>query len=156
MTVHALTTQPNPDQIRQIKIHLAAALRLAVHDGFEEGMDIPIYYDPMIAKLIVHAANREQAIERMTRAIAEYKISGVQTTLEFCSWAINHEAFKSGNFDTHFVKNHFSPEMLIKEDSEEMEIAAFLAVNLLQEKSFPVSSDQNSGAGSAWKNNRLR
>ena len=99
-----------------------------VDDGFEEGMSIPIYYDPMIAKLIVHAADREQAIARMTRAISEYKITGVQTTLEFCSWAINHDAFKSGNFDTHFVPHYFTPDVLKSSfEKEEKEVAALVA-----------------------------
>jgi propionyl-CoA carboxylase alpha chain len=124
-----------------------------VDDGFEEGMDIPIYYDPMISKLIVHAANREQAIERMTRAIAEYKISGVQTTLEFCSWAINHEAFKSGNFDTHFVKDYFTPEILKKELSvEETEVAAIAAEILFQQDNSSASTNStNEHKTSAWK-----
>ncbi len=126
---------------------------IRVDDGFEEGMDIPIYYDPMIAKLIVHAANREQAIERMTRAIAEYKISGVQTTLDFCSWAINHEAFKSGNFDTHFVKDYFTPEILKKELSvEETEVAAIAAEILFQQNNKSTSTHSSSEqATSAWK-----
>ena len=126
---------------------------IRVDDGFEEGMDIPIYYDPMIAKLIVHAANREQAIERMTRAIAEYKISGVQTTLDFCSWAINHEAFKSGNFDTHFVKDYFTPEILKKELSvEETEVAAIAAEILFQQNNKSASTHNSSEkATSAWK-----
>ena len=124
-----------------------------VDDGFEEGMDIPIYYDPMISKLIVHAANREQAIERMTRAISEYKISGVQTTLEFCSWAINHEAFKSGNFDTHFVKDYFTPEILKKELSiEETEVAAIAAEILFQQDNTSASTNStNEYKTSAWK-----
>ena len=126
---------------------------IRVDDGFEEGMDIPIYYDPMIAKLIVHAANREQAIERMTRAIAEYKISGVQTTLDFCSWAINHEAFKSGNFDTHFVKDYFTPEILKKELSvEETEVAAIAAEILFQQNNTAATTTSTSESKtSAWK-----
>src|SRR5215212_1832089 len=80
-----------------------------VDDGMEEGMEIPIYYDPMIAKLITHAASRTEAIDRMIRAIDDYAITGVQTTLPFCKFAMQHEAFRSGNFDTHFVKKYFSP-----------------------------------------------
>jgi acetyl-CoA carboxylase biotin carboxylase subunit len=64
-----------------------------VDDGFEEGMAIPIYYDPMISKLITHGATRKEAIERMTKAIDDYKIEGVKTTMPFCKFAINHEAF---------------------------------------------------------------
>lgn len=74
-----------------------------VDDGFEAGMDIPIYYDPMISKLIVHGETREVAIARMLRAISEYTIIGVETTLEFCAFALQHEAFTSGTFDTGFI-----------------------------------------------------
>jgi propionyl-CoA carboxylase alpha chain len=88
-----------------------------VDDGFEEGMDIPIYYDPMISKLIVHAATREEAIAKMVRAIDDYYIAGCSTTLDFCKWAIQHEAFRSGNFDTHFVKQYFKPEYLTQLDT---------------------------------------
>src|ERR1700741_5650092 len=68
-----------------------------VDDGFEEGMDIPIYYDPMIAKLVTHGIDRKEAIDRMLRAIEEYKITGVETTLDFCSFVLQQEAFVSGN-----------------------------------------------------------
>src|SRR3954467_7202495 len=85
---------------------------IRVDDGFEEGMDIPIYYDPMIAKLVTWGKDREEAIQRMIRAIDEYQISGVQTTLSFCRFVLEHEAFTSGNFDTHFIKKYFTPEML--------------------------------------------
>jgi acetyl-CoA carboxylase biotin carboxylase subunit len=90
-----------------------------VDDGFEEGMDIPIYYDPMIAKLIVWGENREQAMERMIRAIDEYTIVGCQTTLAFCKFVMKHDAFRSGNFDTHFVKHYFTPDVLIENPTED-------------------------------------
>jgi acetyl-CoA carboxylase biotin carboxylase subunit len=100
---------------------------IRLDDGFEEGMSIPIYYDPMIAKLCTFAENRESAIARMTRAIDEYQISGVETTLAFCKFAINHEAFVSGKFDTHFVNDHFKPEYLDEvNEEEEMALAAFI------------------------------
>jgi len=89
-----------------------------VDDGFEEGMQIPIYYDPMIAKLIVHAQTRDEAISRMIRAIDEYKIVGIKNTLEFCRFVLQHDAFTSGNFDTNFVKTHFSPESLNTQPDE--------------------------------------
>ncbi|MCE7066189.1 acetyl/propionyl/methylcrotonyl-CoA carboxylase subunit alpha [Dyadobacter sp. CY326] len=83
-----------------------------VDDGFELGMEIPIYYDPMIAKLITYGSDRAEAIQKMVRAIDEYKISGVQTTLPFCRFVMNHAAFISGAFDTNFVTTYFKPEML--------------------------------------------
>jgi len=105
-----------------------------VDDGFEEGMDIPIYYDPMIAKLVTYGKDRTEAIQRMVRAIQEYDITGVKTTLNFCEFAIQHEAFTSGKFDTKFVQNYFKPEMLQKLNPEHMEIAAVLAAMVVEDK----------------------
>ena len=130
---------------------------IRVDDGFEEGMNIPIYYDPMIAKLIVHAEDREAAMQKMIEAIDAYKITGIQTTLAFCKFVMKHEAFRSGNFDTHFVKNYFSPEMLDEELSEEEAMLASLIGHLtLNELEFFVSSSTahpQSGL-SAWRLNR--
>ena len=101
---------------------------IRVDDGLIEGMDIPIYYDPMIAKLIVHAEDRDAAREKMLRAIREYLIVGVETTLPFCRFVMRHEAFASGNFDTHFVANHYRPELLDENfDDEEAMIAGLVA-----------------------------
>ena len=76
---------------------------IRVDDGYAEGMDIPIHYDPMISKLIVHAPTRSEAIEKMIVAITDYEVEGVETTLSFGKFAIDHEDFRSGHFDTHFV-----------------------------------------------------
>jgi acetyl-CoA carboxylase biotin carboxylase subunit len=74
-----------------------------VDDGFEQGMEISIYYDPMIAKLVTYGKDRTEAIERMIRAIDEYHITGITTTLGFGKFVMQHEAFVLGNFDTHFA-----------------------------------------------------
>jgi acetyl/propionyl-CoA carboxylase alpha subunit len=101
---------------------------IRVDDGFEEGMEIPVYYDPMIAKLVVHADTRQEAILRMLRAIREYDITGVATTLDFCRFVLQHPAFASGKFDTKFVEQHFQPEQLKQPLSAvEREVAAALA-----------------------------
>ncbi|WP_297792538.1 acetyl-CoA carboxylase biotin carboxylase subunit [uncultured Eudoraea sp.] len=99
-----------------------------VDNGFEEGMEVPIYYDPMLSKLISYGKNRDEAIQIMLKAIEDYKIEGVQTTLPFGKFVFEHEAFRSGNFDTHFVKDYYSPEVLNKKAEEEARIAAVLAV----------------------------
>lgn len=111
-----------------------------VDDGFEEGMEIPIYYDPMIAKLIVHGTDRNDAIAKMTKAIDEYYITGVKTTLPFCSWAINHEAFVSGDFDTHFVKKYYTPEVLNQTDATLEELAAALALHTFHQEQLTISN----------------
>ncbi|RZK49382.1 MAG: acetyl-CoA carboxylase biotin carboxylase subunit [Pedobacter sp.] len=128
---------------------------IRVDDGFEQGMEIPIYYDPMIAKLIAFGATREEAIQRMVRAIDEYTITGIQTTLPFGKFVMQHEAFVSGKFDTHFVSKYFKPDMLEDEDDQEALLAALYAVDLLiqgQTKALPIT---NLSQGNWYKNRKL-
>ncbi|WP_460218674.1 acetyl-CoA carboxylase biotin carboxylase subunit [Psychroserpens sp. MEBiC05023] len=101
---------------------------IRVDNGFEEGMEIPIYYDPMISKLITYGNTRDEAISLMLKAIEEYQIEGIQTTLPFGTYVCEHEAFQSGNFDTHFVKRYYSPEALIDQQKTEAKIAAMIAL----------------------------
>lgn len=127
-----------------------------VDDGYEEGMDIPIFYDPMIAKLIAHGATREEAISRLCRAIDEYYIKGIKTTLGFGKWAVQVEAFKTGNFDTKFIEKYYKPEYLQPEDAEAEEVAAMLSAFVWERRkkqsvSTSVASTSNR---SRWKTNR--
>src|SRR4051812_7958502 len=128
-----------------------------VDDSFEEGMDIPIYYDPMISKLIVHGKNRTEAIEKMLRAIDDYKIVGVETTLDFCSFVLRHDAFVSGKFDTGFIGKYFKPEMLNTENPEYAEIAAIVASAVFSDTSQKalLTDSASSVKKSKWKSNRL-
>jgi acetyl/propionyl-CoA carboxylase alpha subunit len=106
-----------------------------VDDGFEEGMTIPIYYDPMIAKLVVHANTRDEAIVKMIKAIDEYRIIGVETTLDFCKFVLSHESFKSGNFNTHFVAEYFRPDYLTAPVTKEFEeLAAIVSATAIHHK----------------------
>lgn len=131
-------------------------LGVRVDDGFEEGMEIPIYYDPMIAKLITFGKDREAARQRMLRAIEEYEITGVKTTLDFCRFALEHEAFVSGNFDTNFVKHHFKPEFLDESNNDEQEVAAIIAASLITKaKGIEVKETALASNSSKWKNRKF-
>ena len=101
---------------------------IRVDNGFEQGMDVPIYYDPMLAKLITYGETREEAIQLMIKAIDNYHIEGVQTTLPFGKFVFEHEAFRSGNFDTHFVKKYYNADVLKNQMAKEAEIAALVAM----------------------------
>ena len=105
-----------------------------VDDGYEEGMAIPIYYDPMIAKLVTHGKDRTDAIQKMKAAIKEYKIEGVTTTLPFGSFVFEHEAFLSGKFDTHFVKKYYTPEKLVDKQKSNAKLASIIALKYWQDK----------------------
>ena len=116
---------------------------IRVDDGYEEGMEIPIYYDPMIAKLITYGKTRDEAIQLMKEAIAQYKIEGIQTTLPFGKYVCEHEAFTSGNFDTHFVKDYYSPDQIRAEQAREREIAALVGLKLYLEDNHKLRAVEN-------------
>lgn len=117
---------PSVGKLEKYKIPSGEKIR--VDNGFEEGMDVPIYYDPMLSKLITYGKNREEAIQLMSKAIDDYQVEGVSTTLSFGKFVFEHEAFTSGNFDTHFVKKYYSPEKLQNEIEEESKLAALVAL----------------------------
>lgn len=127
-----------------------------VDDGFEQGMDIPIYYDPMIAKLVTYGDSREEARQRMLRAIDEYQITGIETTLPFCRFVMEHEAFVSGEFDTKFIEKYFTPDKLSQSPAEdEQEVAAVFAAHLQEINKKQQKPPELSASGkktSGWKN----
>jgi acetyl-CoA carboxylase biotin carboxylase subunit len=125
-----------------------------VDDGFEEGMEIPIYYDPMIAKLATHGKDREEAIARMLRAIDEYEIYGVQTTLPFGRFVLEHESFVSGNFNTHFVQNFYKPELIKVGKEDERKVAALVAGHILAKKKAEIAPFEIKDGISKWRINR--
>ncbi|MFT7073338.1 acetyl-CoA carboxylase biotin carboxylase subunit [Patiriisocius sp. Uisw_017] len=129
---------PSIGTLSTYKIPVGEGIR--VDDGFEEGMEVPIYYDPMISKLITYGKNREEAIQLMIKAIDDYKVEGVFTTLPFGKFVCKHEAFTSGNFDTHFVKNYYTPEKLEKKYTEERRIAALVGLRLYLENQKTVKT----------------
>ena len=112
-------------------------------DGYEQGMEIPIYYDPMIAKLITYADTRTAAIQKMKLAIADYKIVGLETTLPFGKFVMENKQFISGDIDTHFVKKYYSPEALLKGQNSEKALAAEIAIKYYQEQKNKLSVTDN-------------
>ncbi len=101
---------------------------IRVDDGFTEGMQVPIQYDPMLSKLITYGKTRNAAMQRMLEAIANYDVQGVSTTLPFGKFVFEHEAFRSGNFDTNFVKKYYSEDKLKTINEEEAKVAALFAL----------------------------
>ncbi|MBC7629504.1 acetyl-CoA carboxylase biotin carboxylase subunit [Ferruginibacter sp.] len=122
---------------------------IRVDDGYEEGMTIPIYYDPMIAKLVTHGKNRAEAIQKMKEAISAYKIEGVATTLPFGSFVFNHPAFLSGKFDTHFVKKFYTAEKIKDQQQANANAAAIVAVRYWMELQKITRPVENKSTG--WK-----
>jgi len=116
------------------KYQIPKGKNIRVDDGFSEGMEIPIFYDPMLSKLITYGKDRTTAIELMKEAINNYKVEGVETTLPFGKFVCEHEAFTSGNFDTHFVKEYYNTDYLKKHQEFEANIAASIALQIYKEE----------------------
>ena len=136
------------------RYRIPSGKNIRVDDAFEEGMEIPIYYDPMIAKLVVWGKTREEAIERCISAIDNYQISGVKTTLDFGKFVLKHPAFRSGHFDTNFVKEHFSNPLLINDAMQEEERALVFALDTIWQdvQQFKKKSFASRNIDSSWKN----
>ncbi len=128
-----------------------------VDDGYEAGMDIPIFYDPMISKLIAWGADREEARHRLIRAIDEYRVTGIKTTLPFGKWALQQPAFIDGNFDTNFIGRYFTPQALEAPEDDAARAAAILAA-ILWEKPAAAAAPQETITAkppSRWKQRKL-
>lgn len=122
---------PSINTLERYRLPVGDGIR--VDNGIEEGMEVPIYYDPMLAKLIVHAPNRLLAIEKMKYAIQHFDIRGIANTLDFGGFVMNHPDFVSGQFTTHFVPKNWNKENINQIFENEMEVAAALAQQLLNE-----------------------
>jgi acetyl-CoA carboxylase biotin carboxylase subunit len=82
--------------------------RIRVENGFRQGDEVSVYYDSLLAKVIATGVTRIDAIATMKRALGEFSIEGVKSTVPFCLFVMNHPAFTSGNIDTGFVDKHYS------------------------------------------------
>ncbi len=145
---------PSPGKIR----HLTEPLGLGVrHDGYVyEGFEIPIYYDPMISKLIVWGGNRYEAIQRMKRALNEYKITGIKTSIPFLGRIMDCADFVSGNYDTGFIENN--KELLFDSGDcnclcQDVSIMAAYIDFVHKRDKLKTSAPQPTGR-SAWKNRK--
>src|SRR5437763_16456631 len=92
---------PSPGLIRYMKLPQGPGVRN--ENGVYAGYTVPIFYDPMLSKLVCHAASRDEAIARMTRALAEYRVEGIETTIPFFTSIMENADFRAAKFDTGFI-----------------------------------------------------
>lgn len=130
---------------------------IRVDDCMEPNAEIPIYYDNMIAKLIAWGPDREAAIARLKRAITEYRITGVETTLNFGTFVLNHPKFLDGDFDTHFIGNYFNPDEFaqVAADDKTLKAVAAAAALFFDQAIETNAANQNvETPSSQWRANR--
>ena len=142
---------PSPGLVRHITEPLGLGVR---HDGYiYEGYEIPMYYDPMISKLIVWAPSRQEAIDRMKRALYAYKIVGVKTTIPFLSRIMDTPAFRKGGYNTHFIqdnKKYLEPSDNAPQHIKDV-VAISAFVNYLTQIENSKSNGRNGNTVSNWK-----
>jgi acetyl-CoA carboxylase biotin carboxylase subunit len=97
---------PSPGRITALRVPGGPGIR--DDSGVYAGWEVPIHYDPLVSKLVAWGASRDEAIRRLRRAVAEYKVLGIQTTLPFFERVLQHPAFVAGDFDTSFVDDFFA------------------------------------------------
>ena len=95
---------PSPGKV--INFHAPGGPGVRVDSGCYSGITIPPYYDSMIAKLIVYGENRESCIARLERALEEFVVEGIKTTIPFYQKILKEESFQNGNYDIHWVENY--------------------------------------------------
>ncbi len=127
-------------------------------NGFYSGAEVSIYYDPLISKLVTWGKDRTEAISRMKRALKEYYLFGVETSIPFCLKVMEHEKFVSGDFDTHFIENEFlnHPERLTEQaygapGQEVAAIGAVLFEHLFKKNSQRLKSAETNSKAGRWK-----
>jgi propionyl-CoA carboxylase alpha chain len=118
-----------PDSGTIIRHAPPAGPGVRVDAGVDEGSEITTNYDPMISKVVSWGRTRAEAILRMQRALGEYRIAGLQTTIPFCRFVLAHPAFQDGTFSTHFVQEFFTPEVL-QADPADRDFAAAVGAAL--------------------------
>lgn len=145
-----------PDIGNLKRYRIPAGRNTRVDDAFVEGMDIPIFYDPMIAKLVIWGKTREEAIERTIKAIDNYQISGLKTTLDFGKYVLKHPAFRSGDFDTNFIKHYFEDPRVMYDAMQEEQEALQHGINQIWDsiKARDKKEFASSESLSSWKNAR--
>jgi acetyl-CoA carboxylase, biotin carboxylase subunit len=137
---------PSPGRI----VHLrppAGGLGVREDSGVYEGYDVPLDYDPLIAKLITWGESREEAIHRMRRSLSEYQVYGIKTTIPFFQRILNHPDFFRGNYNTHFISDLESEK---NEEQSDEEVIALIAAAI---RSF---SEGGRGLGNSEKQRRQR
>lgn len=133
---------PDPGHLYRHSPPMGPGVR--VDSGIEEGDDVLMHYDPMISKLVTWGSDRDQAIRRMVRALDEYQISGVSTTIPFCRFVMTHADFVAGDFSTHFVQTSFNADELFASSTEQLDTVAALAAVIN-----PGQSNGSSNGGGA-------
>jgi len=142
---------PSPGRIAALRVPAGPGVR--DDSGATAGLDVPIFYDPMISKLIAFAEDRPRAIARMRRALGEYLVAGIKTTLPFFTWLLAQPEFVEGRFHTAYLDEVLKArggEPFVTPSDSVVELAAIAAA--LHTAAAPVApADATAAAPGRWK-----
>ena len=122
--------------------------------GTYAGFTVPMFYDPLIGKLVAWGRDRDEAIVRMARALEEIRIDGLATSVSFHRKVMDHEAFRRGELHTGFLEEH--PDLMSPDDDPWLNEIAVVAAAVAHHRGMEMRSTRPqtgdpSGGGSAWK-----
>jgi len=143
---------PSPGRIEALRVPGGPGVR--DDSGVYEGWEVPIHYDPLVSKLVVWAPSREEAIRRMRRAVAEYRVVGIRTTLPLFERVLASPAFVSGDFDTSFLDTGLEAKAAGNPRRVEVAVAA-AAIRAFEERR-ASRVDPGGGGAPAWRAAGLR
>jgi len=138
---------PSPGLIKDLK--LPGGFGVRVDTGVYPGYEVPIYYDPILMKVIIWDETRDKAIIKAERALSELQIRGIQTNIPFHLWLLNQSVFREGNYWTRFIEETFKGLEEKEEEIEKFAIAA--AIKYLEEAGSKKISIQKNQSISKWK-----
>ncbi len=142
---------PSPGRI--VKLQSPPGPGVRDDSGATEGLEVPIFYDPLISKLITWGDDRPQALARMRRALREYEVHGIKTTIPFFTWALNDPDFVAGRFDTSFIDRKLAERAGVPfdlPDGEDETMAAIAAAVHLATRA-PRGSQPPPAPASRWQ-----
>ena len=132
---------PSPGRITRLRLPQGPGVR--DDGGVYEGMEVSIYYDPMISKLSVYGRDRAEAIGRMRRALKEYEVGGIKTTLAFFREVMEDEVFVAGNLDTGFITGFNQRKKAVEINQETRDIAVIAAALAYSQKKKAMAMADN-------------
>jgi acetyl-CoA carboxylase biotin carboxylase subunit len=150
-----VTFFPAPGKITLLRVPSGIGIR--DDSSVYEGAEVTVHYDPMISKLVAWGADRDEAIRRMLRALAEYRIQGPGANIAFHRWVLEHPRFRSGNYDTNFIPQEYKG-LPAAEDGGDPNATAIIAavVAMLERQHASLVTKGPAQAQSAWRSNARR
>jgi acetyl-CoA carboxylase biotin carboxylase subunit len=149
-----VTFFPSPGKISLLRVPSGIGIR--DDSSVYEGAEVTVHYDPMISKLVAWGVDRDEAIRRMLRALAEYRIQGPTANMAFHTWVLEHPRFRSGDYDTNFVPQEYKGLPATAPDGNDPDAIAIIAAAIATAERRPAAAQTTAQRGNPWRDNARR